>query len=756
MRAPADREIEFAVPFIGRSGQVIDKLLEGLNIPKQDVFLTNIASCRGYDGKVPKEAVRACNPRLQKELEALPLKDLVVLGSPATKVIFGHKAKLTDIRVGPPKVHPSFPGTRVIPTYHTAACLRDPSYFPDVQRDFAKIGTDFVSDWKEPEVNVIEDVGRAVEFLEKTRPDGPIALDIETAYEKDSNYVHPTEQKVICIGVAWQEDVAYVLGKELFTKVVNLTKIMPSLRRFLEGNRLICHNGKFDLGVLRKYGAASLYFDTMLAAYALDERSKSYSLSNLAREELGSPDWKSEVADYTSFLDIPNDILYKYNGFDVINTFRLFQKYEPLLVEDEVAELQHFLCRSSDTLMELEMNGFSVDMSHQDKVHAELDRIASESLWKLRELVGDSKYNPLSWQQVKKALKMRFGKPVHNTTEETIKRVQEQGQTAGDRDLDQFCKEHLRYKQHRKLQSTYIKSIRERMHEGKVHANFQLIRTVTGRLSCTQPNLQNVPRSPVIKNQFVPHDHRNMLVQADYKGAELRTLAYLSRDKYLQEVLSDPDRDLHSEVAARIFGNEFTKEQRTYAKGIVFGVNYGMEKYKLASMIDCTLEEAQRYIEDWYEMIPEVAEYYERLEDDISTWLITQQSPFGHKKRIHFLDYDNFNKTMKESRAFMPQNMASCITLEAMNRVRDYGYGNILRNIIHDALLFEVTDDVEGDLTIRNVVDIMEKAGEEYLDEFVPMPVEISKGKRWGELVTEAGLQQELLEEVREGVSDWR
>ena len=739
--APGKQEVVEGKPFFGPSGQIVERLLERMGRTREDTFLTNLTSCRGYDDKIPQAAVEACSDRLVGELQSLPLTDTILLGSPATKAFFGRQAVLGEMRVGPPKMNAYLPGVRVIPTYHTAACLRNPQYFPDVQTDFGKVGQPFVSDWKEPHAYILDDVEDVVEYF-NSFTGKPVAIDIETAYEKDSSFVHPSEQEVICIGVATDGENVGIIPKHMFQDPEKLEIIKPHLKKFLELNNLICHNGKFDLAVLSQYANARLFFDTMLAAYALDERKMSYSLSNLAVEELGAPIWKDVVKEYGNFNDIPEDILYKYNAFDVCNTFRLFEKFHTDLEEDETLDLHDFLCRSSDTLMEMEMNGFAVDMDHQEMVDAELETLIEEATEELVQLTGNPKHNSNSWQKVKYALKEIFGVMyVPDTTVETIEKIRDKAAKDGDQKLYRFCEAHLKFKQNSKLRSTYVKTIRARLHDGKIHANFQLIRTTTGRLSCTQPNLQNVPRNKTIKNQYVPHNRENYLVQADYKAAELRALAYLAKDRYMQEVLSDPNRDMHSEVAERIFGSNFTDEQRLYAKRVVFGVNYGMEEFKLAAMLDVTRWEAAQYIETWFDMIPDVNRYYQGLEHKVSTEYVLQ-SPFGNKRRVDFVSDDNIGKIYKECRAFLPQNIASNINLEAANRVRDAGYGYTLRNIIHDAILFECAPDDKQ--TIADIKQIMEATGEEILEGFVPTPVEITKGYRWGEL-REHGVQLSLV-----------
>ena len=150
--------------------------------------------------------------------------------------------------------------------------------------------------WTEPNIHLLDNVALALDFFEAMNVPKHVAVDVETDYKRDAAYVPLPRQNILSIAFAWNPTNVYVLTKNLFTNPMNEYRILTPLRKFLERNRLICQNGKFDLAVLSNIAPdAKLSFDTALAAYALNPKRRSYALNVLAREELNSPDWKKVV-----------------------------------------------------------------------------------------------------------------------------------------------------------------------------------------------------------------------------------------------------------------------------------------------------------------------------------------------------------------------------------------------------------------------------------------------------------------------------
>ncbi len=742
--APGLNEGRQGKPFVGASGKLLNRILSNSGIDREEVFITNVCLCRPKDNaNPPVSAIKACSERLKGEIDERGATTIVALGNFAAKAITGSTRGITKLRVGPPKTSDKFPGVRIIPTFHPAASLYNADVFPDIVTDFGKIkGESNVRVlWSPPEIKIFDDRIQADRVLQELRqlrtPD--VALDIEVGFEKDEHFIHPDRYRLLCVGISHRANTAVVIGENALRN----GGVQNQLGGLIGDKGIIAQNGKFDLAglyYLNPEGAKhALSFDTMLAHYTVDERRGTHSLDQLAIEFLGSPDWKSEVHRYLgsskNYADIPRDVLYKYNAYDASNTFLLKDYLSGRMESEDTTELHEFLVRSSSTLMMMELNGVAVDMDYLDQLTEEYLNDIEAEVHDLKQMVELPDYNPNSWQQVQQVLKDVFLVPksrVPNTRKETIAGLQGYAAKKGNKDLYSFCEKHLKYKEDAKAYGTYIKGIRSRIYRGRVHPSFLLHGTVTGRLSSRNPNLQNIPRDSKIRRQFVATDTDHVLIQADYRQAELRVVACMARDAYLRDVLSNPARDIHSEVATRFFGTGFTKDQRVRAKAVVFGLTYGREAYSLAMEYGWSIREAQTYINEFFELIPDVVRWRQETIERVMEGgdLVT---PFGRHRRYWLITKENHKDVIKESYAFLPQSTASDINLEAANRLARLGLWDYLRIPVHDAIIFEMPKDRVTEV-IPIIRHTMEEVGEEVFDGYLPFPVDITMGQSWGDL----------------------
>lgn len=747
--APARNEAREGKPFIGASGQLLDQILPSSGVRRADVFITNVCLCRPKDNSnPPAAAVKACKTRLLEEINSREPRVVVALGNFASQTILDTSVGITKLRVGPPKRSPLLGDeVSVIPTFHPGATLYNSNSFPDIVTDFGKIkgalhGTEVTSVWSPPELRIFDDRDGAEtvlrELLNSSRLQ-EVGIDIEVGLDKDEDLGRPDQYHLLCIGISHRVGGAFILGENSLRE----RTVLDLVGKLLGSKSIIAQNGKFDLAGLYKLnpeGALrALAFDTMLAHYTIDERRGTHSLDQLAIEFLGAPDWKAEfhrhLGGSKNFADAPREILYKYCGYDVANTHQLRHVLASHMTE-ELHSLHDFLVRTSPVLMKMELNGLGVDVEYNQQLEQESQEIINRHLNTLREMVGDPTYNPNSWQQVGKVLKENFGVRASNTRADTLELIQERAAAKGNRPLYDFISEHLAFKKEAKSYGTYIKGIRERIEDHgdgpRVYADFLLHGTVTGRLSSRNPNLQNITRGDRLRRQFIPSSPDNVFIQADYRQAELRVVCWLARDAYFREVLSDSSRDIHSEVAERFFGKGFTKEQRVIAKAVVFGLLYGREAYSLAAEHRISVREAQDYINKFFEVIPHTVKWIEDLQERVLEGddLVTV---FGRHRRFWLITDNNKNTILKEARAFLPQSTASDFTLESANRLARMGLWDNLRIPIHDALVVEAPRS-EAQHVANLVATTMQEVAEEYIDGFIPFPVDVKIGDSWGDL----------------------
>lgn len=385
----------------------------------------------------------------------------------------------------------------------------------------------------------------------------------------------------------------------------------------------IGHNIKYDLIVLERHGlpVRGVKFDTMIASYVLDPERRSHSLDNLAMEFIRSrkiafEDLFPSKSRRKDIRTVPIDKLAEYSCEDADYTIRLKRifadKLSSLGFDRLFREIEMPLCL---VLSRMEREGVSIDSAALGELSIRL----GEDLERLEKMITESageKFNINSSRQLQKILfdklRLRAGrrtKTGFSTDEEVLAELSTSHQIAALI---------LEYRQLSKLKSTYVETLPRLVNPqtGRIHTSFNQTVTATGRLSSSDPNLQNIPiRTEVgraIRSAFVPR-RGNMLMDADYSQIELRILAHLSRDPGFIEAFKE-GKDIHVRTAARIFDvpeEAVSPEMRSRAKTINFGVIYGMGPRGLSRQLDIPVDEAKRFIDEYFERYPGVKSFIE-------------------------------------------------------------------------------------------------------------------------------------------------
>lgn len=725
--APGFREAKEGRPFTGPSGRLLDLVLKHHGIDRGSVFVTNTCLCRPADNRTPtKSEIACCAPRLKQEVQSRSPRAILALGNTAVSAIVGQKVSITSYRVGPAKTSPLYPGVDIIATVHPAFILRSADSFPMLVNDVGKLRPDIRITFEPPKWVAYDEADKARAALVQLggRYD-TLVVDIETGVEKDTAFEHSDRHQLLCVGFAYAPGKGLIIG-ESACKDVDVRRIMGGL---LEDKKVVCHNGKFDLAGLRAIGKGTLHFDTMLSSYVLDERPGTHGLKYLAVELLGAPQYDLELQRYLSKGDsyavIPRDVLYQYNAYDVACTWDLMEYYQKRFTESDF-KLQSMLCRASDMLMLSEMEGIKVDQTHLDYLTDHYMDGLSDLERKLHTWVD----NPRSPMQVKAALEA-WGIRTSSTDEDHLHAIQAAVKPSHSKydDIQEFLRLLLEHRREQKLYGTYVKGIRKRLWKGRVYPTFLLHGSVTGRLACRNPNLQNVPRESSIRRMFVPEEG-NVFVQADYAAVELRVIACLARDEALRTIFNE-GRDIHNEVALRFFGEGFTKEQRVRAKAVVYGLSYGREAYSLAQEFGIPVTEAAKYLKTFFELIPEVSKWRDGIQHQILHDQEDLVTYFGRHRRFWLITEDNKKDVVKEGLAFLPQSTASDICLNAAIRLRDRGIH--IRIPVHDSLLAECPVD-QAEEVARVMSEVMSETGRELFDDYCTWPVEVNTGNAWSEV----------------------
>jgi DNA polymerase-1 len=464
----------------------------------------------------------------------------------------------------------------------------------------------------------------------------------------------------------------------------------------------------------------------------LDPESRK-DLNELARRYLGH-----SVMDFSELgaerMDmVPVEQAAHYSVADAEAVIRLKEKMLPELRSRNQEKLFYEIeLPLIPVLIEMELNGILLDKEVLREQAKELETLATQLLQDIFRLAGQD-FNPNSPKQVAYVLFERLKLPVLRKTKtgpSTDAYVLQE--LAGLHPLPERL---LAYRELEKLLSTYVKKLPEYINPqtGRVHTTFQQHVTVTGRLSSTDPNLQNIPvRTELggqIRKAFVAPPGR-VLIGADYSQIELRVLAHLSGDEGLIGAF-ERDEDVHARTAATIFNipiESVGPRERRIAKMINFGLSYGMTGYGLAQRTGLSRTEAEKFIKNYFEKYPGVRAYMERVvgEAEERRYLETLLG-----RRRYFVELSS--QTKREAINFPVQGSASDIMKLAMLRVYEkIQSGEIQADMllqIHDELIFEA-DAAEAERAARIIKQTMEGA----FPLCVPLKVETHIGANWGEI----------------------
>ncbi|HAC65916.1 MAG TPA: DNA polymerase I [Cyanothece sp. UBA12306] len=644
---------------------------------------------------------------------------------------------------------------------------------------------------------IITDIGELNKLIKRLKehidPQDPVAWDTETTS------LEPRDAELVGIGCCWGEkptDIAYIPLGHLEGKQLKKEMVLDALRPILESDQYpkAFQNTKFDRLVLHHQGInlSGVVFDTMLASYVLHPE-MSHKLTALCdlyvlgidqpivmfticlllknklsqfvpfivnsypRPRISSQEYKDlGIPKSQTIANLDINTVANYCGIDAYATFLLVAKLKEKL--QPIATLKKLLLEVEQplevVLAEMEDRGVRIDTDYLKKLSEKLEEDLQVIEQQAYQAAGE-KFNLSSPKQLGEILfeklelnrkKSRKTKTGYSTDHATLEKLQ------GDHPIIDHI---LEYRTLSKLKSTYVDALPAlvRTDTQRVHTNFNQTVTTTGRLSSSNPNLQNIPIrtefSRKIRQAFIPQENW-LLVSADYSQIELRILAHLSQEPVLLEAYRN-NQDVHTVTAKLLFDQEnITSEARNLGKTINFGVIYGMGAQRFAREAGVTTAEGKAFINKYRQKYALVFEYLERMKQEaISNGFVT--TILGRRRYFNFIT-DSLNKLqgsepksikldqlnlnyvdaqLLRAAANAPiQGSSADIIKVAMIKIQE-----ILRNYqaklllqVHDELVFEVPPDEWEELQIK-IKETMENA----VKLTVPLVVEIYSGKNWME-----------------------
>ena len=512
--------------------------------------------------------------------------------------------------------------------------------------------------------------------------------------------------------------------------------------------KLVGQNLKFDLPMLNRHGIRVEEFlgDTMLMSYVLNSTGTRHGLDRMAQHYLNYEPMKYEevvgsASKQINFAQVEIQAATFYAAEDADITLRLFNHLNKKL-EDQpklINLLQSIEYPMLQSLIKVETNGAKIDEKMLSKYSDEL-AIKIEELSRASFEMAGEEFNMDSPKQLVEILYNKLDLPVlkktpkgqPSTNEGTLQRLAEQFE---------LPKIIIEYRGLAKLKSTYTDSLINIQHPitKRIHTSYQQAVTSTGRLSSTEPNLQNIPIKTAegrkIREAFIP-EKGNVLISADYSQIELRIMAHLSGDKNLTYAFNN-NIDVHSSTASEVFNiplEDVSAEHRRSAKAINFGLIYGMSAFGLTRQLGIPRHEAQAYLDTYFERYTGVKEYMDSTKELAKKNLFVE-TILGRKLHVASINDSNGLRRQAAERAAINaplQGSAADIIKKAMVDV-DQWIGDDNPNIklimqVHDELIFEANKDFAND-AIGHIVKLMEST----IELNIPLIVDANKGKNWNE-----------------------
>ena len=585
------------------------------------------------------------------------------------------------------------------------------------------------------------------------------SIDVETTG------INPIECDLVGISIAYSEQIQtknnrikidktkndlvksyYIPVFHQFGQQLDIEKVKEKLAPVLANKTIskTLQNAKFDSHVLLHHNMPlnGIIFDTMLASYIKDS-SRKHGL-------------KQQASDYLDYIMVEYEELTKSSSIETVKiedaasyacddafaTLLLTEYWQQNLDEKELDILYDMETPLSLVLMQMEENGAFVDINCLGKIEEEINSKLNVIETKIYEEAGE-KFNINSPKQVGDIL---FGKMNLKTKSKKSKT----GLSTSAKVLETLAQEHeiakniLEQRHLAKLKSTYVETLPELRNptDNRIHATFNQTITTTGRLSSSNPNLQNIPVKTEIGNRirgaFTAENPNNFIISADYSQIELRLLAHISRDDNLIEAFCN-DEDVHSITAAKIFDvpvEQVTKDMRKKAKAVNFGIVYGQSRYGLAGSLGISPFEAQNFIDKYFSTYPDIKKYM----DDTIKFAYAHgyvETLYGRKRYLSsglLSTNSKIQEAAQRAAINAPiQGTAADIMKLAMIRL----YNDFLKNNINSKIIIQVHDELVIETVnteIEEVKKLVQKAMELEQPFLVPLKVDIFAGKSWMEL----------------------
>ena len=579
-----------------------------------------------------------------------------------------------------------------------------------------------------------------------------IITDVEYfAFDTETTSLNSLEAELVGVSFSVKKDEGfYIPINHVEQTELNASEVIEWLKQLLEinQNKIIGQNLKYDIAVLRNHEIyiKEFFADTMLMSYAANSTSSRHNLDALAEYYLNTSTIKYEdvvgkgAKKYKNFSEVPIKEATNYAAEDADITLQLFEKLSEIIDKSSINLLKTIDYPLLFVLLEMEQKGALIDTSHLNELSKDFGAKLLNLVRKIHEASG-SVFNIDSPKQLSEILfeKLKIDTKglkktstgYFSTSESVLQKLS---------DENDIVKDILEYRSLAKLKSTYTDKIAEICDQNsRVHTSYHQAVTSTGRLSSSDPNLQNIPirtkEGITIREAFIAPANKKILAM-DYSQIELRLMAHYSQDPIMLNSFKK-NEDIHKRTASEIFGTELSEvddEMRRRAKTINFGLLYGMSAFGLSNQLGVSRAEADIFLNSYFERYSDVKKFMSDIvEKSKETKYV--ETLYGRKIHVPNITASNYMVRQAAERAAINgplQGSAADIIKIAMIKIDEWINLNapeikmILQ--VHDELIYEVPDAFSEDDLIP-ILDLMENTTE--ID--VPLKVEYGFGANWRE-----------------------
>jgi DNA polymerase-1 len=772
--APGEQEDKNNTTLCGKAGMIFNRITQSVGMTEDTYFCTNIVKCRPPGNRTPTGAeIESCKRYLWKEIKILDPKIIVLLGASAIKSFFGKSATVKAYRG---KVN-TWNGYSVFATLHPSSVNYEPYNMNLIVDDMNLLVRYLNGEDKPSEVNyeyseTNKGYHEALVSLGRKRV---LSCDVETT----SLDMYDPEFRILSLGLSGSPTTGHSFLLNHKARTTSYHNILGEITNYIfkrghENNPiLVGHNFKFDLLCLRAVG---IYWDgevrdTMVMAHLLDENNPDKSLESLALRETnmgGFKDETKEAMDKGKQEELPPEVLMKRNSADCDATLRLHNKYLKELHDQGMIPLLNFQMDVLKMLVDIEWEGWAVHaqnfrelkMDYARKIIAKKHEIwkysgeinLNSSKQKVKFLYGTLGIEPLSKEE---GGKTKGGDD--STSKDVLKKILwtlEGKKRKVIEDLIEYSTLVKRY--------TFFAQVKANTKKGgKIHASYRQTKiqwgeeselggTVTGRLSCKNPNVQQIPREGDIKRLFRSKWKTGRLVQLDYSQMELRVLAEISGDRKMCSIFQDDRVDIHTKVASWVYKkpeDQIDAKQRKFTKQVNFGISYMIGPQGLARKLSEVMghivreSESRKLMKDWFAEFPQVETWIDTTRRELIRYGEVS-TLFGRKRRLADTNPGSSKgrEGIRQGVNFLIQSLASDLTLyravEFWEWLREEEMQSRIVGLVHDAVIVDCPE-----REVMKVAKAMRRIFEDndFTEDFgfqmkVPLKVEIKAGKTWGEL----------------------